>query len=352
MTALKCLIRSALVSACCALALVVYYRTAIGGWMSVSKGPKLLHQSIRLPRHGQGSEPRGSGLRPKGANRTCDPRLLILSISNPRTIESRLVPNIQTWVPTLGPEDKLITVIADPELKHTKVVKDPRYASLGLHQVDCPTSHRIGATCLVTEGMRILFPLMHNFDVIWRMDDDVFLVPRNLKAELCRDPSVQTFGCPGCGKDPFIGYCGGCGLGFVVEDFLRTEAKLPQLPQGEGTTLPMRKDISKSVGENMKVTLRPHTATPGDRFLDRFFQTAQAILDAGLDVWEDVTFGCTFKKLGLSVRGMFGLHGWPLGEKLMEAACTEKMGKPILFHYVDEATKRKLHSLINEGGCK
>lgn len=253
------------------------------------------------------------------------PRLLIVMRSSPKRYVSHLLPNLNTWMSMLGEHDKVITIMA-AEGKTTNWSSFPR--ELGVIPVACKDGHDL--VCVASEYHQIAFELMHGFDAMYVIDDDVYLQVANLKEVMKRSlldtqaAALTGFGLFGCGlpccdeHNPATvkGFCGGGGFG------LTQRAALSLMKDG-GLTFANR---------FLKLALE-------------MVQSRQTILSEPLPR-EDVLVGAMWMIGGVNITDPGGLYGWPMALSDIYEALQKTSPLPVLFHYVDAHAKSSIHAVV------
>eukprot|EP00927_Polykrikos_kofoidii_P011242 TRINITY_DN14756_c0_g1_i1.p1 TRINITY_DN14756_c0_g1~~TRINITY_DN14756_c0_g1_i1.p1 ORF type:complete len:341 (+),score=48.53 TRINITY_DN14756_c0_g1_i1:43-1065(+) len=277
-------------------------------------------------------------------------RLLVVQRSRYINLETRLKTNLETWIPLLSKQDKLLTFVSAHGKKSNETVI-PK--ALGLVAVDCADEH--GLLCTAAEYQRIALPMMKKYDAMYVIDDDTYLHPSNLKKtlkQMFKDEGVNgtAFGVIGCGV-PYpppatvSGWCGGAGFGFSRASAI----KLMQTPI-HGPAM----DAGGPDKKNGHMRVHTGKKSPADGFVNAFLEEKQYAVQVakGSEVTEDVVVGSSWKKQGVPLQTLKGAHGWRLTEEKLQTALHSCEPSPVFFHRMTEQMKTHIHeSLRNVPVC-
>jgi hypothetical protein len=305
---------------------------------------------------------------------TAFPRLLLVQTSRLISLESRLLSSRDTWIQRFKQNkgnDRLITVVSKGK---DEVIDDSAFPpELGITVLDCPDSHDL--TCTLAEVQRLTLPMMEDFDALFIFDDDVYLFPENLKSALRHnrvhaagreEHAPETgriehalswkggvfgvFGCglPCCqeqGKQMTVhGWCGGSGYGMSRDAAMR----LMKTPLGASLPLAVR-DYTEGIVKYNK------TATRADGYVNEFLRKGldmmkrHEIMTGEHEPRGDVHLGAAWKEAGLPVWNLDGLYGWSVKGEELDKKLQSCDPPPVLFHYVNDETKRYIDSKVEIG---
>eukprot|EP00927_Polykrikos_kofoidii_P051361 TRINITY_DN45156_c0_g1_i1.p1 TRINITY_DN45156_c0_g1~~TRINITY_DN45156_c0_g1_i1.p1 ORF type:complete len:364 (-),score=48.00 TRINITY_DN45156_c0_g1_i1:139-1230(-) len=279
-------------------------------------------------------------------------RLLVVIRSRYAHLESRIQPSLDTWIPLLGPNDRVLTFVSSrAPMENQSSFPD----AVHLIPVDCAEGHDL--VCVAAEYHRVVLPMMHKYDAMHIIDDDVYLNPRPFKQVLMQQiaaapKGVVAFGIPGCGipwPEPptVVGWCGGGGFGLsqnAAMKLLKTPVSGPPT-DGGGPEGPLVGVLRQHVGPRTKA----------DGFVNLLLTQTQTSFALPLVKYvpEDVIVGSTWRSRAIDLVLLNGLYAWPLEEPQLVNALETCDPVPLLFHYADRKLKTRIHeSLKHHKDCK
>jgi hypothetical protein len=285
-----------------------------------------------------------------------EPTVLVLVRSGLRPeLQARVQSSADTWMTELGPGDHAFTFVADKGLAHLSAGRMEAYPLKAHVQfVDCPDSDVEAKlyTCVMTEALRVLLPLMHQHDAFVVVDDDAYLSLPNLKAALRAGEVGEAFGVLGCGvpaKKPLAtGFCGGCGFGLtragalkLMEDPLDGDARY----WDAGLKAASWEDSMGETATRFLLRVDHDQGTWADGYLNGLIGRATE-LKQKLRVTppDDVLLGESMTRHGLDITNLPGLYGWaPKAGQYELSTCSPP---PITFHRLSSDDKRRVHANI------
>lgn len=236
--------------------------------------------------------------------------------TQPRSYASKLADLVSTWLEEVSSESLMIASFALSGSFNWSATPAERLQS-SLFEFSCPDNHGEGLCCVEANS---LVELAHrrSFDWAFFVDDDAYVVVRNLRRVLARlhvhsnlRAEKVAYGTRGCGRP--CGFCGGGGYA---------------LSAGA---------IRAMVGNNASA------------FVHRYMSECAKIQFC------DVITGCLAVESGVAVRDLRGLHPWTDGHEFRSWNMSSLVGLlrvgnrsecPLSFHYVMGWQIHELHRMV------
>lgn len=271
------------------------------------------------------------------------PRILMIHFSSLQMVGERLQASYQAWIKEFldePEEDEVMTFVSSKKKVLTLDTKIVPHLTVAL--TPCPDTYKVGSVCRFYEAVRWIATQMDKFEWVYFLDDDTLFFPHNLRHVLmekrCQFKDRPfTIGCYGCAAKGFPGFCGGCGFGFSMSSF-RYMQKLYPLEQEKWIAKGYNPVWGPS-GWHPNIS----DSNPLQGVMVRFLKLAWQLHEAG-DLWHDVAAGRLANGAQIDNINLLdmGIQGWPMKmPQYLERICRCDH-PPILYHYVDSPTKKKL----------